>query len=108
MVTVYGQPAVEVANPDGAVVPYVCRPVPAKSGEWRAWEIVKDDGTTYTVSEYPSGRWSCTCPHWQYRGRFKCEPDGTSDDKHIAAVRESLNAQTEATSRATADTTTGH
>lgn len=95
MLKVYGQEACEVVQPDGEVVPYVIRPVAAQPPAWRCWELTKADGSIYRVSEYPSGRWSCTCPHWKFRGRFKCEPGGDCDDKHIAAVREMLKPQTE-------------
>ena len=66
--TLFGMPAVEVEQPGGEVVKYLVRAVPARPQEgerpeeWRAWEVVKEDDTTYRVSEYMSGRWGCDCP----------------------------------------------
>lgn len=66
MPTVYGQPAVTVTDPDGTDSPYVCRAVPAQGKEWKAFELVKEDGTIYRVSEYPTGRFTCTCSAFKF------------------------------------------
>src|SRR5262245_24335638 len=83
-------PACEVVNPAGEVVLYPVADGCARRGEWRAWEVVSPDGRRYRVSEYPSGRWGCTCPWWVHRGRYRCEPDGRPADKHVRAVQERL------------------
>lgn len=99
MKTVYGAPAVEVENPSGELVPYVCRAVPAKPGEWRAWEVVKEDSTVYRVSELPSGFWRCTCEAWKYdrNGKGRRYKVGTQRVcKHVFPIATPQNAQTEA------------
>jgi hypothetical protein len=87
MTTVFGLPAVEVEQPDGEVVRYVCTAVPAEKREWRAWRVTGPEGQSYRVSEYPSGRWRCECKAFLFRGRR-----GASECKHISAVRRELEA----------------
>lgn len=89
-VTLFGLPAVEVEQPDGEIVKYLIRPVSARPGEWRAWEVTSPDGNVSRVSEPPAGRWECSCKWWVHRGRSKVMPDGGYHDKHINAVRDEM------------------
>ena len=76
--TIYGMEAITAETPDGETTTYLCRRVPRLPREWQGFEVVKEDGTVYRVSETPAGVWSCTCPDAIYR-KHAC--------KHIRAVR---------------------
>lgn len=105
MTTVYGRPAVFVCDPTGEQWPYVCHPVPAAEGEWRAWELTKADGTVYRVSEAPNGRFACTCDAFKYgKGRrFQvgkqavCKHAKGIADEIAQAAPEAVHARNEAT-----------
>ena len=77
--TIYGMEAITADAPDGETTTYLCRRVPRLPREWQGFEVVKEDGTIYRVSETVAGVWSCTCPDAMYRKRA-C--------KHIKAVRQ--------------------
>jgi hypothetical protein len=99
MPTVYGREAVEVEQPDGEIICYLVRAVPAVPEMWRSWEVTSPGGDTYTVSESPRGFWTCDCPahtlgknrggRWQTVGRVTvC--------KHCGALHQWLTEQAEA------------
>lgn len=92
--TVYGQPAVEIEQPGGDVVPYVIAEVAADAEEWRAWQVTSPEGKTYRVSEYPDGRTRCDCPATLYNrhgaGRW-CEiATGAKVCKHARSLYEQV------------------
>lgn len=90
MPTFYAQPAVEVVTPAGEVVPYLVRPLLPLSRERRAWQLTGPGGQCYRVSEYPSGRWGCSCPSALYgRGRRS----GAGSCKHVKGVRNAFASE---------------
>src|SRR5262245_41016961 len=85
MPTLFGLPAVPVRDADGNETLYLVRTLPG------AWLLVKATGEEYVVTPAP-GRWKCSCADFRYRRRFDVNRPAC---KHILAIRDWLNAETE-------------
>lgn len=94
MITVYGQPALEVPQPDGEIVGYLWRAVPAGRDargreEWRAWIVTSPKGAEYRVSEFADGGCHCTCSAFKFNrhgaGKW-LDVNGTPVCKHCFAI----------------------
>lgn len=95
--------AVRVEHPDESESLYLVVPLAANPGVWRMWCVTSPDGKSYTVREYPSGRWSCTCQHWYYRGQWNVKSPGC---KHIFSIRNYLE-ESACGPKATPESSTG-